>query len=500
YISDQCVIGKRSRLTANIKLWPDKVVEEGAILTRSLVWEDRWLRELFSEARVSGVSNVEMNPEFAAKLGAAFGAFVGAGTTVVTSRDSDNVSRMINRAFMCGLMSSGVHCNDLRATSIPIVRHELKSGKERGGIHVRKSPHDKHFTDIIFFDADGKDLPTGKAKSVERLYFGEDFMRSSYDAVGSISFSERTTESYVERGYATLNMQAIRTGNLKLVIDYSNGIASTIFPNVLGNLNVQVVSLNAYLDSQKLTRSKEHIDQAVRELGHVVTSLEYDVGCMLDPGAEKIIVVDEKGHHIYSDRLLTLMTKLVILAHPEVRKIAVPISASGEIDLLAEEHGLSVVKTRDSHLALMEAASDKGIKFVGGTKGGFIFNDFLFASDGMYSVAKLLECLALTKTRLGALDKDTPRLHFVKKNIPCSWHAKGRVMRHLMKDSDRMSRLLIDGVKVFPRQTDHRTSVLLHPDRTRPLFHISAESEDFAVATQLAIEYEAKLQQWIGNE
>lgn len=497
FVSDQCLIGKRSRLSANIKMWPEKVVEEGSVVTRSLVWEDRWLRDLFHEARVSGVSNVEMNPEFAAKLGAAFGAFVGSGSTVVTSRDSDNVSRMINRAFMTGLMSSGVHCADLRATSIPIVRHELRSGTERGGIHARKSPHDKNLTDIIFFDADGKDLPSGKSKSVERLFFGEDFTRSSHDAVGMIRFPERSTESYIERGYAALNVQAIRSGGVKLVIDYSNGIASTIFPNILGNLNVQAVSLNAYLDSQKLTRTRELTEKAIRDLSHVVTSLQYDVGCMLDPGAERMVVVDERGHAIENDRLLTLMTKLVVIAHPDIKKIAVPISASAEVDMLAEQFGLTVIRTRDSHLALMEAASNKQIRFVGGTKGGFIFNEFLFASDGMYSVSKLLECLALTKERLGELDGGTPRLHMVKRTTPCAWNLKGQVMRHLMKDTERLPRELIDGVKVFPQPSDRLTSVLLIPDRTRPMFHINAESVDGAIALQLANEYEVKLHVWM---
>ena len=199
---------------------------------------------------------------------------------------------------------------------------------------------------------------------MERLFFGEDFTRSSHDAVGSIRFPERATESYIERGYAALNVQAIRTAGVKLVIDYSNGVASTIFPNVLGNLNVQAVSLNAYLDSQKLTPSNELTEQSMRELSHVVTSLQYDVGCMLDTGAERMFVVDERGTPIDSDRLLTLMTKLVVLAHPEIKKIAVPISATSEIDMLAAEHGLTIIKTRDSHLALIEAASNKQIRFI----------------------------------------------------------------------------------------------------------------------------------------
>ena len=108
FISDACWIGRGAHLSANIKLWPEKVVEEGAILTRSLVWEDKWLRELFTDSRVTGLSNIEMNPEFGAKLGAAYGAFIGAGKTVVTCRDSDNVSRMMNRALICGLLSAGV--------------------------------------------------------------------------------------------------------------------------------------------------------------------------------------------------------------------------------------------------------------------------------------------------------------------------------------------------------------------------------------------------------
>ena len=500
FIGDSCTVGKRSKLLSNIKIWPGKNIEDGSIVTRSLVWEDRWLRELFTDARITGISNIEISPEFGAKLGAAFGAFVGAGSTIVNSRDADNVSRMINRAIMSGIMSAGVNCLDLRTTSIPIVRHELRSGKERGGIHVRKSPSDRNSTDIIFFDAHGKDLPASKTKSIERLFFGEDFSRAHHDQVGSISFPERTTESYIQRFLETLDTQAISTSKLKMVIDYSNGIASTIFPNILGNLDVQVVALNAYLDSRKITRTKETFDASLQQLAYVVTSLKYDLGCMLDAGAERIFVVDEHGSIIDNDRLLTLMLKFVALADKTVTKFAAPISASGEVDIIATEFKLQAVKTRDSHLALMDAASDKQTKFVGGTKGGFIFNDFLFASDGMYSIAKLLECIARTKKRIGELDNETPRLNFIKRNISCPWHMKGRIMRKLTEESEGISRDLIEGIKLYPAEIGRHTSILLNPDRARPVFHINAESIDVAMAQKLVNEYELKIKKWIDGE
>ncbi|MFZ1977933.1 MAG: sugar phosphate nucleotidyltransferase [Bacteroidota bacterium] len=501
FISDSCSVGKKSKLLSNIKIWPDKIIDEGSIVTRSLVWEDRWLRELFvTDSRVTGLSNVEMSPEFGAKLGAAFGSFVGAGTSVVTGRDSDNVSRMINRALISGLMSAGIHCVDMRATSIPIMRHELRSGKERGGMHVRKSPFDRNYTDIIFFDAQGKDLPVNKSKSVERLFFGEDFARAHYDSVGSISFPERTNESYVERFLAALDIEAIRSANLKMVIDYSNGVASTIFPYVLGNLNVQVVALNAYLDSRKLTRSREEFHNSLKQLSYVITSLKYDLGCMLDVGSEKIFIVDEFGNIISSERTLSLFLKFMALANPEKKKVAVPISASSEVDIIAHEFGIDVVKTRDSHLALMEAASDKEMSFVGGTKGGFIFNEFLFASDGMYSVAKLLEYMARTKKTLGQIDQETPRLTMVKEKVNCAWHFKGQVMRKLMKETEKNDRVLIDGIKLYFPKLAAFTTVMLFPDRTRPCFHIHAESSDPEVAQHLCNEYEIKIKTWTGRE
>lgn len=496
FISDKCIIGTESKLAPNIKLWPGKEVEDGAILTRSLVWEDKWLKDLFTDARITGLSNIEMNPEFGAKIGAAFGGLVGKGKTVLMSRDADNVSRMMNRAIMCGLMSAGVDVGDLRAVSIPILRQELRTGKHAGGIHVRKSPFDKNLTDIIFFDSNGKDLPAGKTKSLERLFFGEDFPRVKQEEVGGVTFPERAQESYIQKFLSTINVDAISQSKFKLVIDYSSGIASSIFPNILGSFNAQVLSQNAYLDAKKLTRSNEEQETAIEQLSHIVTSLGYDIGFLLDAGAEKCLIVDENGKFINTERLLTLVTYLFLTAYPNVKKIAVPITASTEIDLIAEHMGVSVIKTRESHLSLMEATTKEGVQFVGGTKGGFIFTDFLFASDGMYTVAKILEMMALTNTRFGQLDKQVPKLHRQRKTIHVPWDKKGRVMRYLMKDTDSQShRILVDGVKLV---LDHKasTSVVLLPDREKPLFHVHAESANKELAEMLVTQYENKIVEW----
>jgi mannose-1-phosphate guanylyltransferase / phosphomannomutase len=496
FISDRCTIGNSAKLLPNIKLWPLKVVEDGSILSKSLVWEDKWLSELFTEARVSGISNIEMTPEFGAKLGAAFGALLGQGKTVIVSRDADNVSRMMNRALICGLISAGLNVDDIRIASIPMVRHELRSGRYAGGLHVRKSPVDKNQTDIIFFDSNGMDLPVGKAKAIERLFFGEDFPRVPHDKVGTINFPVRTIEGYVEKFLSALNVDAIRKQSFKIALDYSNGVAVAVLPNILGQLGCQVISLNAYLEPTKLTRSDEEFKKAVDELSQIVTSIRCDVGFMLNPGAERIWLIDERGKLLSDNRLLSIVTKLFLTVNAKkVKKIAVPISASLEVDLIASEYDVEVVRTKNSHYGMMEAVlKDPEIKFVGGTKGGFIFPEFLFASDGMFAISKILELMALTELKIGEIEEKLPKLCLKRLSIPCPRDLKGKVMRYATLESEKFKRQLIDGVKIF---FDNSTWILILPDRQRSEVHLFVESNDEKMVDKLIAEYSEKVKSWI---
>ncbi len=493
FVADRCRIGDGARLLANIKLWPDKEVESRATLSSSLVWADRWQRELFTDARITGLSNIEMNPEFGAKLGAALGAFAGKGRAVAISRDADNVSRMIHRSITTGLMSAGVQVNDLQSTPIPITRAELRNGKQVAGVHVRKSPHDRRKTDIIFFSADGKDMPAGKTKTIERLFFGEEYQRAGYDEVGSIYFPERTNESYIARFLESLNEGAIRDARFKVAFDFSYGVASSLLPNILGALGPEVISLNAYLDPTRMAREREEVEAAKKKLGEVVTSLGYDFGFLIDPGAEKIFAVSELGEPIHNYRLLSIVTKLFLETHRgTVKKIGVPILASTEVETIAAEYGVEVVYTRNNHSAMMDATSDKEIGFVGGTRGGFIFPDFLFSVDGMYAAAKIMEMVALTGLTIGALNRDLPHRAVTERSVECPWELKGRVMRRAMEYSEGSERLLVDGVKIFMGAD----WVLLIPDKERPLFHIVVETADRERSAQLALEYERLVREW----
>lgn len=496
FMGDDCKVGNNVFISSSVKIWDRKEIEDGQKVERSLIYEDKFFTELFTDSRITGLSNIQVSPEFAAKLGTVYGAFLGEGKRVLLARDIDYVSNMIKRSLSSGIMSAGANVLDTQVIPIPILRQILKNGEGDGGVFVRKSPFDRSTTDIIFFDSDGKDLSSNKTKAIERLFFGEEYRRAPYYNVGYFKFQERTNEKYQKHFIECLDVESIKKAKFKLVIDYSFGIASTIFPNILGEFDCEIVSLNAHLDRDKITRSPEEFRESFTHFSFVVKSLGYDLGFTIDAGGEKVWLSTSEGKILNGDRFLVLVLKMFLMVTPDVKKIAVPVQATREVDLIAEEYGVEVVRVKDTHYAMMMACEDPDISFVGGTRGGFLFPEFLYATDGMFSVAKILEMIAKSGISIDELDKKLPKLHMIKENLECPKDKKGSVMRQFMEDNIKYKQELIDGVKIFINNND---TILFTPDKYRGLVHLNVETENEQRTDELLKDFKTKILSYIEN-
>lgn len=472
-VSDRCNIGKNATLKAGVKVWPMKVVEDGATLATSLVWGEKWSKSIFGPYGVNGIANFEITPEFAAKLGAAYGATFKKGSIIATSRDHHPASRMINRAFMTGVLSTGVHVHDYGIVPIPVVRYLSSLENEVGGVHTRRSPFDPEFIDMKFYEESGIDIHSSKEKTIERFFFGEDFRRVVINETGEISFPTHAIEKYTEGFLRKIDLEKIKKRKYKIVIDFSHGSSSSLFHNIIGKMNCEVIALNANLDSSKLTKTAEEFDNAIKQLSNIVVSLKSDIGFFLDAGAEKIYIIDHKGEIYDGATALCVVTKLVLESF-NPKRIAVPVNASMIIEMLAEKSGAQVIRTKTTNRALMESAMMYDVGFVGENYGGYIFPDFLSAFDGMFSMVKILEMMAILDVRLHDILRHIPKNYLLTANIPCSWEKKGTVMRYLVEKTSDKNVELIDGIKVFEKDGWY----LALPSQDKAYFTVFAESFD----------------------
>lgn len=489
-LSDRSEVGDYAVVGPNVKIWPEKVVEERAALTHSLIWGEAWERSLFSGARVSGVPNFELTPEIAVRLAGAYGAMLGPGSYVATSRDSDRASRMINRALMVGFMSAGVNAEDLRVMPIPVVRHAVHHGREAGGIHVRRSPFDAKVVDILFFDADGRDLPPGKTQSIERLFAREDFPRAGPDGTGDLNFPTRVVEGYHEHFLSEVDQKLIASHGFTLVLDYAYGTTVEVFPGLLGALRTETVALDAYAAPGRLSRSEEEYHEGLHRLGGIVRSIDAELGLWIDPGGEVISLIDNAGQPL-SPELTQIVLVQLALEQLGIKRIAIPVTSPAKVAQLIDDLGGDVIWTKTEHHAMMASAAEA--EMVAGSRGEFIFSDFIPAYDGMFAAVKLLEGLARAGVRLHDLTNQHPELHMRQQRVSCPWGRKGTVMRRLMEETEHENRQLVDGVKVWKNQHEW---VLIIPHSHKPYFVVTVEGGSPERADELLARYTSQVEAW----
>ena len=99
-IGDGTTVSDSVTIHPGVKIWPNKHIDTGAIIKSSLIWGSQARRVLFSRFGVTGLVNVDVTPEFAAKLGAAYGATLPKGSLVYINRDPHRTPRMIKRAMV----------------------------------------------------------------------------------------------------------------------------------------------------------------------------------------------------------------------------------------------------------------------------------------------------------------------------------------------------------------------------------------------------------------
>lgn len=483
-VGDNSIIGESAVLYPNVKVWPGKEIETGATVKSSVIWGYQGRKVLFGRYGITGLVNVELTPDFAAKLGAAFATTLPKGSTVVVSRDPHRSPRMLKRAMISGLPSGGVHALDIKSMPIPVTRYYTRITRAAGGVHVRLSPYNNRVVDIKFFDQDGLSLSKSAERDVERVFFREDFRRVYLDEIGTISDAPQVIERYTEGFMKVINVQAIRDARFNIVVDYANAPSSDVLPSILTELKCQVTALNANLDEAKMSIPREEFQNGLQQLALISKAVKSDLGVRLDVGGEKLFVVDDQGCQVPETTVCAALAVLVLRAHPG-GAIAVPVNAPRVFEKIARDHGGEIIRTKVEPNALMVTAAQGSVMLAGDGQGNIIFPAFQPAMDALMGLAKLLEFLATQNTRLSQVIDDLPEYYIASRRVSCPWEAKGAVMRRLNEQYRERRDRQIDGIRI----TLGDDWVLILPDPDEPVFHVYAESGSQRQVDNLADKY-----------
>ncbi len=487
-VGEGCLIGAEAAVRGDVKVYPYKVVEAGAQVNSSIVWESGGARTLFGREGVSGIANVDVSPELAVRLAKAWASTLEKGAFITTSRDTSRAARVLKRALMVGCNAVGVNVTDLEVATIPVTRHHIRTRGSQAGLTVRLSPNDPQSVVIRFFDDQGLDLSENDQRRIERLYHREEFRRVTAGDIGDIEFSPRAVEHYTADLVEAFGLRAVPRRDLKLVLDLSYGAGSFVMPNLLAKVGADVLSINPYAQTPgmiavELNTSTGRVSDTVRGSGA-------DLGAVIDAGGEHLTLVDGTGRVLTNDEALMAYLELITAVVGRAR-VALPVTTSTQAEELCAARGTEVLATALSPSGLMEAASSGGVVFAADQEGGYIFPAFLPSFDAAAALVELIALLGRAGESLADVVKRVPEIPILHSEVETPFEQKGLVMRTLMEQmvDEEREVLLVDGIKV--RTLDGW--VLVVPDPEEPSTHIWAEGDDWAASARLTEEYVDRL-------
>jgi mannose-1-phosphate guanylyltransferase/phosphomannomutase len=472
-VGDMTIVNAGAVIAPNVKIWPSKEVDEGATVNNSIIWGSQGRRVLFGRYGITGLVNIDITPEFCAKLGAAYGATLPLGSCVTMNRDAHYTPRMLKRAMIAGLPSAGVNVADLQSVPIPVARYYTHASGAVGGIHVRLSPSDNRVVDVKFFDERGLDIDSAAERKIEMIFFREDYRRVYLDEVARINYAERIEEIYTEAFFKALDPEVLgRIGkDFSLVMDYANTNAIQMLGSILRRLQVDTVDLNATPDENRIFQSNQQFEDGINRIMQLTPVLKARMGVRIDSGGEKVFLVDNLGRRLPGTQALAIVTALALRANGG-GTIAVPVTAPRVFEDLAERYGGKIIRTKATLGAMMKTAAERpDLLLLGDGTGSYIFPSFYPIADGLFAIVKIMELLVSQNCQLSDVAREIPGYYLDQTRVPCRWEHKGKVMRILNQQYEDRRLDQVDGIKIDLGDE----WVLILPDPDGPFFTIIAE-------------------------
>ena len=438
-------------------------------------------KRLFGTFGVRRTANDVLTPEFASRLAASYGSIVQG--TVAIGGDTRTSTPMLKHAITAGLLSSGCDVVDLGILPTPAIQYAVRNYYD-GGIIVTASHNPPKFNGLKFVDEFGIGTPDDMEIAVEEMYFDSEPKRVSWDKIGKVYHNETIIDEYIKETLKRVDVEAIRSRKLKVVVDCGSGAGSYTAPYLLKALGCEVTTLNCQADGFFPGRDPEPIEPNLQDLIATVKDLGADIGLAHDGDADRTICIDEKGNFVLGDKTFTLVEKQM-LKENNGGIIVTTVATSQAIYDVAEEFGGEVIATAVGDLLVARKLKDTDGLFGGEENGGLIFPDFVYGRDAAMTVAKLLEILAKEDRPFSELVAELPVYYQEKLKIECPDDEKEEVMSKIAEEIKTTTDFELDttdGVKILKDDG----WVIIRPSGTEPIFRCFAESDSMDKAVEMA--------------
>lgn len=432
-------------------------------------------------ASVSGVRGIlgdNLTPENIIKFTSAFVEYCKKNSKskkIVIGFDGRLHGDVISGLVLSTVSMCGYTAVDIGVVPTPTVQIATEDLKAAGGIAITASHNPQIWNGLKFLNSNGTFLDGSQIKEVIELYKRSGFNYADIKEIKTVESDYSWIQKHIDKvlKLKQVNINAIKKRKFKIVVDAVNSSGSYIVPVLLQKLGCKVIEL--FCDGSGIfPHTPEPLPHNLKQLCTAVKKHKADFGISVDPDADRLVIITDKGEPFIEENTITTVVKSVMKNSDGKNKTAtVNLSTTRAVDDVAKEFGGKVFRSPVGEINVVkEMKRNKSI--VGGEgSGGVIIPGLHYGRDAMVGIALVLQEFAGFKGKVSEYKDTLPKYFISKAKFEVNGNPENILEKVIEKHSGEDCVITTtDGVKLdFPDYWVH-----MRKSNTEPIIRIIVEA------------------------
>lgn len=448
------------------------------------------MEKLFGTDGIRGIANKDLTPELAFKVGRAGGYILSKGNKgkILVGKDTRISGDMLESALVAGITSVGLDVVLLGIIPTPAVAYLTRKYKALGGVVISASHNPGEYNGIKFFNNEGLKLSDEAENKIEESI-------KNIDKIDIRPVGEKLGKKYKEENGAKDYKDFLKSAididltGMKIVMDCGHGALYKIGPEIIRELNGQVIVVNDKPNGMNINDNCGSTNPQLTQ--KLVVEENADIGISFDGDGDRIIAIDDKGNIVDGDSILAICASH-LKEDSKLPKdtIVGTIMTNMGLDIYLKERGMEIVKTDVGDRYVLEEMLSSGYVLGGEQSGHIIFLEHNTTGDGLATGLHLLEVMKSTGKPLSQLNSLMKAYPQVLENAQVKNELKYKYLENqeIKEEIDRIEKLF-----------EGKGRVVIRPSGTEPLVRVMIEGEDQEKISQIAKDLAKFIEARIGN-
>lgn len=445
---------------------------------------------MVSISGVRGITNSSLTTEVVKKFSFAFAEYNSRGLIIV-SRDGRPSGKEISKIVTEVLSGAGCKVIDIGVTPTPTLQMAVEKFNASGGIAVTASHNPAEWNGLKFLNSNGMFLNKNEQANFLKIY--ENIKSNNFSSSTENIFYDNTLLEYHLNKTTSLPYFNFTNINkkLKVVVDTVNASGSIIIPELLNKFNCQVIPL-ACDSSGIFPHTPEPLPKNLTLLMESVKLNKADLGIAIDPDADRLVLITEKGEPFIEEYSIVAATDFVLRkSNSELKKVVTNLSTTRAIDDICKKYNATIFRTPVGEINVATKMKEIGAIIGGEGSGGIILSESHFGRDAIVGTALIIQSLLDFNGTCSELKKTFPEYNIVKETINVTNVNTDELLTKIIDQYNSSGKINTDdGVKI-----DFENSWLhMRKSNTEPIIRLIAESPTISSANKLLNEVKQILQ------